>query len=169
MIITVFGTGSSTKEEDEVAYELGKRIALAGHVLKNGGYSGTMKASAKGCKDYGGTSIGVCVKGHSFATEGKPNEYLTEVIETNSLTERITELLKADKLIVLPGKMGTLEELFRAWNEFYIFRKGKIYLIGEKNKKLIKFLLENNFIYDKKYLEHIEQVDSINDLDFLRS
>jgi hypothetical protein len=169
MIITVFGTGSSTKEEDEVAYELGKKIALAGHVLKNRGYSGTMKASAKGCKDYGGTSIGVCVKGHSFATEGKPNEYLTEVIETNSLTERVTELLKADKIVVLPGKIGTLSELFRTWAEYFTSGKGKIYLIGEKNKRLVNFLLENDFFSSKKYLEYIEQVDSINDLDFLEN
>lgn len=168
MIITVFGTGSPTEEGYKEAYELGKKIALAGHTLKNRGYAGTMKASAKGCIKHGGKAIGVCVKGHSFATEGKPNKYLSEVIITENITQRVGELLKTDCIIVLPGKLGTLEEFFKAWSEVYIVGQGEIYVVGEKNRKLLDFLKENDFIYDEKYLGHIKQVDSIEDLEFLK-
>ena len=62
MIIRVFGGSFGASEEDiQLAYELGKRIGLKGHTLKNGGYNGTMEASAKGCREQGGKVIGVCV------------------------------------------------------------------------------------------------------------
>jgi len=168
MIITVFGTGSPTEEGYKEAYELGRKIASAGHILKNGGYAGIMKASAKGCTENGGKAIGVCIKGHSIATEGKPNEFLSEVIIKENLTQRVEELLKADCIIVLPGKIGTLEELFKAWNEVYIAGGGEMYLVGEKNKRLLNFLVENDFVNNEEYLHHIKQVDGINDLDFLK-
>jgi len=166
MIITVFGTGSPTEEEYQEAYLLGEKIAKSGHSIKNGGYCGVMEASAKGCTENGGKAIGVCIKGHSIAYERKPNDFLTEVIIKDNLTERLIELLNTDMLVVMPGKIGTLEELFKAWVEAYANGKGKIYLVGEKNRKLIKFLLENNFISKKEHCPFIEIVDSINDLKF---
>jgi len=168
MIITVFGTGSPTEQGYKEAYELGKKIAKARHILKNGGYGGTMEASAKGCTESEGKVIGICVEGHSFATEGKPNDFLTEVILKKNINERITELLRADYIIVLPGKLGTLEEFFRIWNEMYVNRTGKVYLVGEKNKKLLEFLKENDFISNEKYFEHIHYVDCIENLEFLK-
>ena len=171
MIITVFGTGSPTNEGYKEAYELGRKIALAGHTLKNGGYAGTMEASAKGCAENGGKAIGVCVSGHKIAYAGKPNDYVTEVIERNSLVERLDELLKADRIIILKGKVGTLEELFRAWTE-NIFRASEssltipLYLVGKKNKELFDFLRQNDFI-EPEYLSHINVVDSIEGIDFL--
>ncbi|MCK4850323.1 MAG: hypothetical protein KAT11_03175, partial [Phycisphaerae bacterium] len=60
-IITVFGsyepkTGSA---EYEQAYQVGYELAKAGFVVANGGYAGTMEASAKGAKEAGGETIGV--------------------------------------------------------------------------------------------------------------
>ncbi|MEK6952040.1 MAG: hypothetical protein AABX29_03425 [Nanoarchaeota archaeon] len=42
----------------------------------------------------------------------------------------------------MPGKIGTLEEFFKAWVEAKITnKKGKLYVVGEKNKRLIKIFL----------------------------
>jgi len=166
MIITVFGTGSPTKEEYEEAYILGKKIAESGHTLKNGGYAGIMEASAKGCTQNGGKAIGVCIKGHAIAYAKKPNDFLTEVIIKENMTERLKELLKNDILIVMPGKIGTLEEFFKAWVGAYTNKGKKIYLVGKKNKKLIEFLIENNFINANEYLPYLNLVDSIDKLSF---
>lgn len=167
MIITVFGTGSPTKEEYEEGYALGKKIAEARHIVKNGGYAGIMEASAKGCTDNGGKAIGVCIKGHSIAYAKKPNDYLTEVIIKDTMTERLNELLRNDILIVMPGKIGTLEEFFKAWVEAFANKKNKIYLVGEKNKKLVNFLVNNNFVNKEEYFPFIEIVDNVNELSFL--
>jgi len=162
--ITVFGAGSPTKEGYEEAYRLGKRIAEAGHTLKNGGYGGTMEAAAKGCKENGGKVIGICIEGH-FSSAKKPNDFLTETILKKNVAERIKELLNTDMLIVLTGQIGTLEELFVAWVDMFIKGKGKIFLVGEKNKRLLDFLVKEGFI-DSKHLKFIEPVEKIDDLKF---
>ena len=173
MIVTVFGTGSPTKEAYDEAYNLGKLLAKKGHVLKNGGYAGTMEAAAKGCKEENGTSIGVCIDGHEISRDSDaPNKYLTKVIITKSINDRIKELLRTDIIIVLEGKIGTLEELLVAWVEsLYKDAKGEkttpIYIIGEKNKKLLDFLKTNNFI-KPEYFKHVTYINSINELDFIK-
>jgi uncharacterized protein (TIGR00725 family) len=162
MIITVFGANAPTQEEYERAYELGKKIALAEHTVKNGGYSGIMEAVSKGARENGGKVIGVCIK------EWKnPNKYLTEVINASSINERVEELMDADYIIALEGMVGTLEEIFRAWIDFFMKNKGKLYLVGEKNRKLVDFLKKEGFTTEE-YLQFVEVVDSIDNLEFLK-
>ncbi len=168
MIITVFGTGTPSKEGYKEGYELGKKIALAGHILKNGGYGGIMKASAKGATDAGGEAIGVRINPEKVAWTPLENNYLTKVIVKDTMHERILELMNADYIVVLEGKLGTLEEIFVVWNEFFAKGKGKFCLVGEKNKKLFEFLMKNGFL-NEEHLPFIEVVDSIDDLEFLKS
>ena len=47
-------------------------------------------------------------------------------------------------------------------------KNNKIYLVGEKNKKLVEFLIENNFINAEEYLPYIEIVSGIDELSFLK-
>ena len=170
MIITIFGTGSPNEEGYREAYELGKMIARAGHMLKNGGYGGTMEAAAKGCLEDGGKTIGICIKGHKIADAGKPNAFLSEIIIKENLTERLRELLNTDMIIILKGKIGTLEEFFHAWAENLVKSSESanpipIFLIGEKNKMLLDFLIRNDFI-NSEQLKHIVHLNSIDDLKF---
>ena len=54
-VVSVFGT-SRAKPGDEnyaVAEELGKLLAGAGFSIANGGYGGTMHATAKGAREAG--------------------------------------------------------------------------------------------------------------------
>ncbi len=60
-IITAFG--SSRPQPGSQAYEtaqaLGAALAKSGFVVANGGYGGTMEATARGAREAGGTTIGV--------------------------------------------------------------------------------------------------------------
>jgi len=96
----------------EMAEELGRRIAEAGWALVNGGYGGSMEASARGAKLAGGRVIGVTCD--LFSRE--PNRYVDEVIPTPDLYVRIRTLLeRADAYCALPGATGTLAEVAMAW------------------------------------------------------
>jgi len=113
-IIAVFGAYAPRPgdAEYELAREMGKRIARAGWVVMNGGYSGTMEASAHGAKQAGGHVIGVTVE--TFSRE--PNAFTDETVHTRDLWERLQVLLdRADAYIVLPGATGTLAEIGLAW------------------------------------------------------
>ena len=59
--IAVFGSGIIKKgsRQFKIAYEIGFSLAKAGFVVANGGYGGSMLASAKGAKEAGGKTIGV--------------------------------------------------------------------------------------------------------------
>ncbi len=163
MKITVFGAGRPDEETKALAYELGKRIAQKGHTLVNGGNMGTMEASAKGCQEYNGKSIGFCVKGTKIPWLEEPNEFLTEVVYFDVYNERVEALMQSDEIIVLPGAVGTLEELFTAWVKAIVHEEKPIYLIGEKNRKLLQFLEENNFINDNQrpFTKFVETFDDI--------
>lgn len=63
-VIGVMGPDTVTEKVTEAAYELGKGIAEAGHVLLTGGRSkGVMDAACRGAKAAGGLTIGVLPTG----------------------------------------------------------------------------------------------------------
>jgi len=113
-IITVFGSarpleGNTYYEEARV---LGRELGAAGCVVCNGGYGGTMEASARGTKEAGGKTIGVVSE--FFNVE--PNRWIDKKIVVKSLTDRLMELISlADGYIVLKGGTGTLLEFASVW------------------------------------------------------
>jgi uncharacterized protein (TIGR00725 family) len=111
-VVTVFGS-ARVKPGDpqfEFAREVGALIARHGATLRNGGYGGTMLASAMGARAAGGKVEGVTLKAF-----GQGNEYLNSEMQAASIFERITHLMKgASALLVLPGGTGTLLELAAA-------------------------------------------------------
>ncbi|OQY04418.1 MAG: hypothetical protein B6I25_06930 [Planctomycetales bacterium 4572_13] len=114
-VVTVFGT-SKAGEGDAVfgvAESLGRLLTENGFVIANGGYGGTMLAGAKGASEAGGCVIGVTCTAFK---RGQANEYVTEEIPTNCLSERLAKLIElGDGYIVLPGGTGTLLELADVW------------------------------------------------------
>jgi hypothetical protein len=109
-VVTIFGSsrpdpGDSTYVRAE---QLGLAIARYGWVVCNGGYGGTMAASAKGAQRAGGATIGV-----TCALYGEPpNPYISHHEEAADLLTRLGRLLGlGDGYIVLPGGSGTLLEL----------------------------------------------------------
>jgi uncharacterized protein (TIGR00730 family) len=111
--------GASDPVEGSEAYEtaraVGHRLAERGYVVVNGGYGGTMEASARGAVEAGGSAIGVtCALWRS-----RPNAYVRPVIETPGLPQRLATLLELGTAgaVVLPGSTGTLLELAAVWEE----------------------------------------------------
>ena len=138
-IVTIFGT-SRAKPGDaifQLAFQLGSELAGAGFTTANGGYGGTMTASAKAATEAGGKTIGVICS----AFDSAPNEYITRQIATETLTERLDKLIElGDGYIVLPGGTGTLLELAKVWelqNKNFITRAKPIIIIGDFWQKLL--------------------------------
>ena len=132
-IVSVFGT-SKTQPVDEVfelAETLGRLLAENGFTIANGGYGGTMLAAAKGAVAAGGKVIGVT---STAFKRSEANEYVTEEISTECLSERLAKLIElGDAYVVLPGGTGTLLELADVWehkNKGFAGANKPIILVG---------------------------------------
>jgi uncharacterized protein (TIGR00730 family) len=132
-LVAIFGGSRVPPESAEYqeAFEIGARLARAGYAVMNGGYNGTMEASARGAKENGGRTIGVTSAEFAWLA---PNAYLDEEQKSEDLFARIrTMFQRADAFIVLKGSMGTLAELTLVWNLARIERNQRkpIILLGE--------------------------------------
>jgi uncharacterized protein (TIGR00725 family) len=116
LVVSVFGGSEDVCRSPAVvrlAEQTGEVLAELGYVVANGGYGGTMEASARGARQAGGRTIGVTCS----IWKSHPNAYLDEVITTGSLGERVETLLRLGTggYVALPGANGTLTELAAAW------------------------------------------------------
>jgi uncharacterized protein (TIGR00725 family) len=113
-VISVFGSSRALRGdvEYELARLLGEQLARAGFIVCNGGYGGTMEASARGAKEANGTTIGVVCR--LFGNTANP--YIDTMIMTESLGERLAKLVElGSAYVVLRGGTGTLLELATVW------------------------------------------------------
>jgi uncharacterized protein (TIGR00725 family) len=165
MVITVIGSSNPDPKGYEEAYRLGKLIGQKGHVLKNGAYSGTMEASAKGCIEAGGEVIGIAVKGHKIDKMGQPNSYNTKVVVTVDVLARIRELLICDLFVVLKGNIGTLEEMFIAWVNALEKKLRSIVIVGEEMNNFLQYLIDHHFLKE----EHFDYINKIPSVDHIFS
>ncbi|MDP7162434.1 MAG: LOG family protein [Phycisphaerae bacterium] len=114
-VITVFGANNAV--EASAAYQgardVGWVLAKLGYTVANGGYGGTMEASACGAKGAGGRTIGVTCK----VWKSRPNAYIDREVKTVDLFERLRTLidLGSTGYVALPGATGTLVELAAVW------------------------------------------------------
>lgn len=120
--VAVFGSSSTEPGSPDWsdAETVGRRLALAGLVVVNGGYGGTMHAVSKGATEAGGHVVGVTAPS-LFPTRAGANPFVTEVIEADDLLTRIGIMMdRSSAVIALPGSIGTAAELLVAWNHNYI-------------------------------------------------
>jgi uncharacterized protein (TIGR00725 family) len=114
-VVTIFGSSRPIPGDAEyqVAYAIGRELAAAGFTVCNGGYKGTMEASARGAKEAGGSTLGIVAE--SFAPR-TPNQWIDTAITKSSLIDRMLELIdRGDAYVVLKGGTGTLLELAAVW------------------------------------------------------
>lgn len=113
------------------AENVGEMLAQKGITLVyGGGNKGIMGAVANASLAAGGKVIGIIPK-LLLAWEAQ-HEGLTELIVTETMHSRKLLLYeKCDVAIILPGGMGTLDELFEmlTWNNLKIHNK-KVYIIN---------------------------------------
>lgn len=114
-VVTVFGSARPAPGEPDyvAAYDVGAALGDAGFTVCNGGYGGTMEASARGAKDAGGRTIGVIAE--EFLHR-KANLWIDTVITVDTMVARMLELIRrGDAYVVLRGGTGTLLELAAVW------------------------------------------------------
>ena len=92
--------------------KLGVWAAKNGHSIVFGGHdAGLMHAVSKAAKEAGGQVIGVVPR--RIEEMGRLSPYLDIHIPTENLTDRKDLMMdRSDAFIVLPGGIGTLDELF---------------------------------------------------------
>lgn len=116
MNICVFGAASSEIDDKYIkAVELmGETLAKAGHNLVFGaGGQGLMGAAARGFKKGNAKLVGVIPDFFKDADIEAIYEECDELIYTESMRERKAKMEElADAFVIVPGGIGTFEELF---------------------------------------------------------
>jgi uncharacterized protein (TIGR00730 family) len=118
-------SGPTHPELLELAGELGEAIADRGWTLVwGGGHVSAMGAVASAARARGGRTVGVIPR--QLMRREIADTGADELIVTDTMRDRkqIMEE-RADAFIVLPGGVGTLDELFDAWTTGYLGMHGK--------------------------------------------
>jgi uncharacterized protein (TIGR00730 family) len=112
--VTVFGSARFRPGEPyyELARNVGKVFAQAGFTVLTGGGPGAMEAANRGAHEAGGPTYGLNI---ILPHEQQPNPYVNDSFEFNYFFVRKVMLVKYScAYIVVPGGLGTLDELFEA-------------------------------------------------------
>ena len=112
--IGVFGSARTPTDHPHyaVAEEVGRRLAEADFAVITGGGPGAMEAANKGACEAGGVSVGL---GIELPFESGLNQWVDKGINFRYFFARKTMFVKyAQGFIVLPGGLGTFDELFEA-------------------------------------------------------
>lgn len=152
--ISIFGSARTSEEHPnyKLTVAIAKAIASSGYGIISGGGPGIMEAANKGAQEAGGISVGLNI---SLPYEQESNPYIDQdkLIDFKYFFVRKVMFVKyAQGFVVLPGGVGTLDELFEAYtllqtskvNKFPIILVGREYwkglvdwikekLLGEKN------------------------------------
>jgi len=107
-VVSVIGGHSCNKEVEQLAQNLGKKLAKVVDILVSGGLSGTMMAVCSGFKAGGGLTIGIITS----YNKNDANEFVDIVIPTGlGLARNVLVVKSADIVVALPGEAGTLSEI----------------------------------------------------------
>jgi uncharacterized protein (TIGR00730 family) len=112
--VTVFG--SARYREGHPYYELarktGRKLAEAGFAVLTGGGPGLMEAANRGAHEAGGKSYGLNI---ILPHEQHANPYVNDSIEFRYFFIRKVMLVKYScAFIIMPGGLGTLDEMYEA-------------------------------------------------------
>ena len=112
--IGVFGSARTRHDHPNYAKgeQVGRALVEAGFGVITGGGPGVMEAANKGASEAGGVSVGL---GIELPFEAGLNDYVDIGINFRYFFARKTMFVKyAQGFIVLPGGLGTFDELFEA-------------------------------------------------------
>ena len=112
--VSVFGSARTKPGSDyyEMAVQVGRKLAEAGVAVITGGGPGSMEAANRGAVQGNGVSVGL---GIELPFEQGLNQWVDLGINFRYFFARKTMFVKyAQGFVVLPGGLGTLDELFEA-------------------------------------------------------
>ena len=166
--ISIFGS-ARTQEGDsnyQLTVAIAEAIVLSGYGIISGGGPGIMEAANKGAQKAGGTSVGLNIE---LPFEQQSNPYIDQdkLINFQYFFVRKVMFVKyAQGFVVMPGGVGTLDELFEAYtliqtdkiSKFPIILVGRHYWSGLLDWIKETVLKEKNI--SPEDLELIELVDT---------
>ena len=167
--VTVFG--SARFDDGHVYYqkavEVGKALSALGFAVMTGGGPGIMEAANRGAFENNGYSVGCNI---ILPFEQKANPYLHKWVDIPYFFVRKFVLLKYSyAFIVMPGGIGTLDELFEALTliQTKMILHFPVVLFGkEYHKELyehIQIMADNESI-SKEDMELLFFTDSVEDM-----
>ena len=107
-IVSVVGGRECNAKVEQLAHNLGKKLAKVVEILVSGGLSGTMKAVCSGFKAGGGLVIGILPS----YNKKDANPFVDVAIPTGlGLARNVLVVKSADVVVALPGGPGTLSEI----------------------------------------------------------
>ena len=112
--IAVFGSARTPADHPHyaIAEEAGRKLVEAGFAVITGGGPGAMEGANKGACEAGGVSVGL---GIELPFESGLNQWVDKGINFRYFFARETMFVKYSQgFVVLPGGLGTLDELFEA-------------------------------------------------------
>jgi len=121
--VTVFGSARFDEAHPyyAMAREIGRNLAQAGFAVMTGGGPGIMEAANRGAKEGNGVSVGSNIR---LPVEQQPNPYLDRWVTFDHFFVRKVLLFKYSyAFIIMPGGLGTTDELFEALT---LIQTGKI-------------------------------------------
>ncbi|MGA0897140.1 MAG: TIGR00730 family Rossman fold protein [Flavobacteriaceae bacterium] len=170
--ISIFGSARTPREHPtyQLTVEIAKAIAQSGYGIISGGGPGIMEAANKGAKEANGVSVGLNI---SLPREQYDNPYIDQdkLIDFQYFFVRKVMFVKyAQGFVVMPGGLGTLDELFEALTliqtekvtKFPVILVGRSYwkgLVGWIKDTLLK---EKNISSDD--IELFDVVDTVEEV-----
>ena len=113
--VSIFGSARAKRESKLYAdtEEIASRLVEAGYGVITGGGPGLMEAGNKGAKESGGISVGLTIE---LPHEQHCNNYVTLHSDYRYFFLRKLMFVKyAQAYVVMPGGMGTIDELSEAF------------------------------------------------------
>jgi len=167
--VSIFGSARTPEDTEhyKLAVDTAKAIVKAGYGVITGGGPGIMEAANKGANEAGGTSVGLNIE---LPFEQKNNEYIDKdkSLDFDYFFVRKVMFVKYSQgFVVMPGGVGTLDELFEAITliqtnkieKFPIILVGSSYWKGLLNW-IKEILLIKNKAISPEDLDLIQLVDT---------
>lgn len=133
--VSIFGSARTHPENEyyTLAEEIAYKLTKSGYGVISGGGGGIMEAANKGAHRAGGRSVGLNIH---LPFEQRPNDYIDHDKLLNFkyfFVRKVMFVRYAQGFIVLPGGLGTLDELFEALTLIQTMKIAKfpIVLIGK--------------------------------------
>lgn len=152
--VSIFGSSRFTNENPyyQDAEEIAFRLSESGYGVITGGGPGIMEAGNKGANRGGGESVGLNID-LPFEQKGNPFIDKDKLIEFDYFFVRKVMFVKyAQGFIVMPGGLGTLDELFEALTLIQTGKIGRfpIILYGKAFWKGLLDWIESNLLEKHK-------------------
>ena len=162
--ISIFGSSLTNPKDPyfKLTVKIAKMLVELGYGVISGGGPGIMEAANKGAKEAGGNSVGLNIE---LPFEQKSNPYIDPKYLINFqyfFVRKVMFVKYAQSFIVMPGGLGTLDELFEALTLIQTEKVTRfpIILVGSSYWSGLLDWIQNTLLKEKKNRILLLQKDS---------